>query len=202
MSDFIQKASCDECPRGTCRLPLSSTAISDVCKCPEEFLGDTFHHGQCELKQGTDWPQSVNKTELDRRRCNGVKYGDGGKTLKEDGSMPEPTLSGIDPPTENPHPSGPIDRKGTVSSTTETPGPSATAEPKPILPSTGAKIAVGAGVVSAFAAVAAVAVAIWKRDEIKERLSGRSAPKQSSGIQNVASPVGNQKKYCDQHVMW
>lgn len=57
--------------------------------------------------------------------------------------------------------------------------------------STGAKIGVGAGVVSALAAVAAVVVSLWKKDAIREWWHRSSAKTQPTASHSTAPQMAN-----------
>lgn len=76
--DKILRTSCDECALGWCRLP-SSAGRTDTCMCPERFMGSSIWHGRCRQSHGGEWPFSVEKQEIDRKRCAGAKYDSSGK---------------------------------------------------------------------------------------------------------------------------
>lgn len=172
----IDRTSCDECPQGSCRGPETS-GTSDSCYCPEYFISSFSARSKCATSHGTlAWPDSAGKTEIDRRkRCKGVENGVDGKALtgkeQRTGSAPTTatgTSSSSDSTTAGSR-SGESPSAGSNTSSTTGGSGSADQNTDGKKLSTGEMVGIGAGVVSALAAVAAVAVAVWKKEDIANK---------------------------------
>lgn len=187
---FDATSKCSQCPKGTC---IVSTASSSYCICPDSFMKRVDWQNNCKESFGKAWPESIGKEDRFRRSCGkessssgeapsgeeeqAAKSSGGGKAASSASSAEDDSIGA---PAED----GSIgaDAKKSAAESGKTTESAKSTDSKKEEKSTFEenKLSIIFGGVAAFAAVAAVVVAIWQKDQLLLVLKGKREPEEKS----------------------